>query len=188
MTCVAALEAPEPEPRTRLRLLLELGAGMGFRALEQRSVLVDGPYARREALVATGSALAGLELGLGQDQLLLGLAGGVAWPAGVTEADRDPSVQVDLRAGWALWRRDAHGFYLEPRLELLIGGVPAGLGLGGALAARLRIEWFDIGLRFGGYAGGQGLRKVGDASGTDERLSGASATLLLGISPPIAAW
>lgn len=163
--------------------------GVGYRVLETRSVLDAGPPARTEGAVVASAAALGLELGLDEDRLLLGVAGGVSWPAGLGEDDRQPAVRIDVRAGWRLWSDPAGAaLYLEPRVELFAAGVPGGAGFGGAVSARFRVDWFDVGLRFGGLDGGEGVRKVASDGGVEERLVGLSGTLFLGVSPRLAAW
>lgn len=184
--CVAP-RADRP-PRTHLRLGIELGSGAAWIRTEQ-TPLAGGVLPTdegRAALVA--AALGVLELGLDDGAWTFGVGGGVATPRGTLDDDAGIAARVDLRAGWRIWTDGrAAGFYLEPRLELLVGDVPGPVGFGGALAGRLRVDWLDVGLRVGGFDGGTGPRRV-FTTAVEESLSGLSASLLLGVSSRLLSW
>lgn len=174
-------------PRSRLRLGLEASPGFGVLQLNRVNLVGSANPTRVEEIRFVASLVGLLELGLEDDQLLLGLGGGVAYPAGVD--GREPSLQVDLRAGWRVWRGSPSvGFYLEPRVEGWLGGVPGDVGLGGALAAKMRVHWLDAGIRVGGATGGEGTRRIDATSAVRESLTVFHATFFLAVAPVVAAW
>ncbi|MEO1230004.1 MAG: hypothetical protein AAFZ18_13950 [Myxococcota bacterium] len=184
---VDARPRPPSRERSRLRIGVEVSPGFGQLYLERRD-LVGAPSATElEEIRFAGGVIGTLELGLDRDQLLLALGSGIAWPAGLD--GREPSLQVDLRAGWRLWSgREGVAFYLEPRVETWFGGVPGPFGWGGALAARMRVDWLDTGIRIGGLIGGEGNRRLSDISVVEERLTVLTTTFFLAANPILAAW
>lgn len=186
--CVApAVPGASAPPQSRLRVGLELSAGAGLVRLDRSPLDGQGSASTTEELRFVGGGMGVLELGLMGDQLLVGVGGGIAWPAGLD--GRDPSMLVDLRAAWRLWQgSESVGLYLEPRVEGWFFGLPDSPGFGGALAARLRVHWLDIGARVGALTGGNAARRVSATSVVEESVLAFHGTLFLGFSPIVATW
>lgn len=164
-----------------------MSPGFGSLHLERRDLVGAGSSTELNEMRFAGGLMGTLELGLDRDQLLLAVGGGVAFPAGLD--GREPSLQVDLRAGWRLWAgRPGVGFYLEPRLETWFGGLPGTLAWGGALAARMRVDWLDTGMRIGGLVAGEGNRRLSDISVVEESLAVVTTTFFLSANPVLSAW
>lgn len=183
-------EAPPketPPPKTRLRAGIELSPGLGLVRADRVNLVGDARPTRSERARFIASAHPFVELGLDEDQLLLGVAGGPAWPAGTDRGD--PSLLLELRAGWRVWRGSPSvGLYVEPRLQGYAGNLPETLGLGGALAGRFRLHWLDAGLLLGGFATQEGLVRISELTAVREQIAALQASLFIALSPTLIAW
>jgi hypothetical protein len=172
-----------------LRLGLELRGG-GALVARSREDITPRPNPNRtesELGALTFAAVAGLELGLDDDQLLLAVAGGVAAPAGVD--GRDPSGAAELRAAWRLWRGSPSvGLYVEPRVTAYFGGLPGDFAFGGALSLKLRLHWLDVGVYGGGFGGASGRVRTSPATAAQEDLAGVGGGLAVGFAPALLHW
>lgn len=180
---------PKLEPKTTsnaLRATVELRGGWAYNHRAQRDLL-RGDRTARESHHLTGDALVGLELGLADDQLLIGAQLGLAAPSGFD--GWEPTAQAELRAGWRLWRGSPSvGLYLEPHLAFGFGDLPGSTALGGGLGLRFRVFLLDLGLSASGLGFARGPVRLDDVTVVEEELTVVRAGLFLGLTPRLATW
>lgn len=163
-------------PTNSLRVGAELAAGPGWTQTSE-TLVVSGSDETADSFELAARSVGFVEVALSQEQLLLAVYSGLDYPSGFSA--EGPVIPVGLRSGWQVWTEGPSRLYLESAVEGLFGDIPSA-GIGGALGTRYRLNWFDAGLRVGGWYGGRG-RVSTNALLVDREQTGFTVSLFFAV-------